>query len=226
MSPAYVSASTGFAGNTDGETSLENGYGFSGEEGDTFEKFGYAEEPVAVLISPDTKNVTAITPGNPFATPLLAQAPARLAARISTLLDDPEEGTENARALLSAATGRVPSNTYQLSAKEREALAIVQAVRQLDTSSKLSLVSQLSGGSTTIAGQLAAQALQQNTPVGLGDFISAWRTNASIGENRSFSEAMSALGTALLALQIVAPAGMVSPSLMNGVVNASAALIL
>lgn len=180
------------------------------------DSFGYVSGP----------SLQETLPITPFAVLEPVSPSEMLANRVKTLLDDPIEGRDHTKALLDAASDRLPKDRVEQTPQEREALNLVQAIRQLDTRSKISFVQHLSGGSDTAASQLASQALRQNRPVGLGDFISAWRNQPHTPANTGFSNALSVLGSALLSLQIVAPASMLSPTLMNGAINSAAVWII
>lgn len=209
-------------------SSMKGNPHFGGKEtSDTFERFGYASTPVIPLNTrANWPARTAIAPVSPFALTSPGSSPSNLANRITTLMEDPSTGTANTRALFDAAGGKLADNKAPWTSAEREAQAIVNEARQMDVNSKLKLVSLLSGGNGSVASQLATQALQGNRPVGIGDLISNWRSQPNTEANRGLSDAMSILGTTLLSLQVVAPAGMVSPSLMNGALNTVASIML
>jgi hypothetical protein len=196
-------------------------------------QFGYtaALPPLprpASIASLPVNSMTLITP-SPSASPFSlamppGQTPAALARRISLLIDDQKHGTANTKTLLDAATGDLPKKTEKWTPAEQEAHDVVQAARRLDTTAKMDLVSRLSGGSDTVASSLASQVLRENKKIGMGEVVSAWRDQPSTPENRGMSDIMSTLGTGLLALQVIAPMGAISPTLTNGLVNTMSAV--
>ncbi|HEY9746818.1 MAG TPA: hypothetical protein V6C99_11435 [Oculatellaceae cyanobacterium] len=194
---------------------------------DTFQLSHVAAANPAVTPYPMQPLASITQTTNPFSLSALGggTTAASLAQRITNLIRNPEHGTSNAKMLLDAASDNLPKKVEKWSATEREAHEIVQAARRLDNTAKLDLISRLSGGADSVASELAATSLRENRKIGLNEFLSAW-AKQPWDEASGLGGMMPALGAGLLALNVALPAGSLSPTLTNGLVNNISALSL